>query len=313
VTVETDDSMSVTSTPTLTEFTTEVTCPRCGASADGRYCANCGTRLNRARDLSLKHFLHEALAAATDVDSALIGTFRTLIARPGKLSLEYLHGDRHRYLPPFRVFLLCNVVYFMFASRFGSTVLTAPLREQVGALPYRHVTLAALEHRYHLPPRAPNETLATEIKQLPRALVQRFDAATEELGKTILFVLVPVYALLFTLLFLKSGRYFVEHLVFATHFVSFSLLALPAIVLAFGGYTSLLTLAWGHPVHSTSLLLTGLALALGAYAYAAQRTSYESRPLPALARSAVVILTLEAAVVGVKFLLFFVTLAWIGR
>jgi hypothetical protein len=77
------------------------------------------------RGLSLKHYLREAFAAVTDIDSALIGTFRMLLTQPGRLSYEYLHGDRHRYLPPFRVFLLCNVVYFLFATQYGATIPSA--------------------------------------------------------------------------------------------------------------------------------------------------------------------------------------------
>ena len=96
-------------------------CPRCGAEGIGRYCSSCGSALGRQRDLSVRHFLREAALAVTDFDSALIASFRSLFARPGELTVEYLHGARHRFLPPFRVFLLCNLLYFVAVDRLHMT------------------------------------------------------------------------------------------------------------------------------------------------------------------------------------------------
>jgi len=303
--------MTLAAEPVQTEFTTAVTCPRCGSEADGKYCANCGTRLNRVRDLSVKHFLREAFAAMTDVDSALIGTFRTLLTKPGKLSTEYLHGDRHRYLPPLRVFFLCNVVYFLFASQYGSTVLTAPLAVQVGDMMYHRVTRPVLERRYHLPPAPDSVRTKGMIKRIPPALEKRYDSVTEELGKTILVVLVPAYALFFAVMFIGTRRYFVEHLVFATHYMSFFLLALPAIVLAIAGWAGILIRVTGHRF-GVSVMFTAFMVAIGLYAYAAQREFYQSRRLPAIARGLATAYFFTYTVVAFKFLLFFVTLAWIA-
>ena len=46
------------------------------------------------------------------------------------------------------------------------------------------------------------------------------------LSKTLIFLLIPIFALLFYALFFKKRRYFVEHVVVATHFWSFSLILL---------------------------------------------------------------------------------------
>lgn len=112
-------------------------CAACGAHDVGRFCSNCGSALADRRDLSVKHFLREAAAAVTDLDSALIGSFRALLLRPGELTIAYFRGDRQRYLPPFRVFLFCNLLYFVIVAQFGITVLTAPLATQLDEMSYR--------------------------------------------------------------------------------------------------------------------------------------------------------------------------------
>src|SRR4029077_5176823 len=67
-----------------------------------------------------------------------------------------------------------------------------------------------------------------------RDLERRYDEKTAILSKTLLFVLIPVIALLFAALFLRRHRFFAEHLVIATHFWAFALVLigvlLPAVL-----------------------------------------------------------------------------------
>jgi hypothetical protein len=55
-------------------------------------------------------------------------------------------------------------------------------------------------------------------------LERSYDARTAVLSKSILFAIIPVFALVFTALLYRKRRYFSEHLVVATHFSSFALL-----------------------------------------------------------------------------------------
>ena len=58
---------------------------------------------------------------ASDVlgaDSSTWRTLRTLLTRPGGLTVEYLAGHRRRFLPPLRVYLLASVPFLALA---GST------------------------------------------------------------------------------------------------------------------------------------------------------------------------------------------------
>jgi hypothetical protein len=266
------------------------------------------------RDLSIGHFLREALHALTDVDSALIGTFRALIARPGVLTTEYIYGDRHRFLAPFRVFLFCNVIYFLFASQYHFNALTAPLASQVGTFSYSDVARRSLAEHFHLRAPQSGETPEQFFHRVPPDIVKRYDGATDQLAKTILLVLIPLYAVVIAVLFIGGGRYFAEHLVFATLYVSMYLLALPAAVLCLTGYWWIASYVVRKlpATHFEDILGTLLMVLLGVYVYAAQREFYQSRWWATLARTVVMALSAIPVLMAFKFFLFYVTLYWIG-
>lgn len=90
-------------------------CRNCGAALGGQYCAACGQR-SRVRLISLWELLKEAVGNITDLDSRIWLTLRPLLYRPGLLTREYLAGRRARYIPPFRLYLILSVVFFVLAS-----------------------------------------------------------------------------------------------------------------------------------------------------------------------------------------------------
>jgi hypothetical protein len=58
----------------------------------------------------------------------------------------------------------------------------------------------------------------------------KYNHRTSGLSKTLIFLLIPIFAVLFYALFFKKRKYLVEHVVVATHFWSFSLLLLGVIL-----------------------------------------------------------------------------------
>jgi hypothetical protein len=297
----------------IAQSLTPLRCARCGTEGIGRYCAQCGARLGDSRDLSVKHFFKEAAAALTDFDSSLVGSFRALLARPGELTRAYLDGERHRFLPPFRVFLFCNILYFLAVAQFHTTVLTAPLRVQMDEMVYKQATRAILVKRY--PALAQGATRAQRATRdsLKTALTTKYDRATEGIGKLIVVVLIPLYALLFQILFIGTGRYFAEHLVFATHLVAFFLLAIPIAGLVVIGYSYILYYGLGvSPPNGETPYVVSVLTLLGVYTYTAQRVVYGSGRVATVVRTVIVAAALLAMVVAFKFALFLVTMYWIA-
>ena len=90
-------------------------CRNCGAALGGRYCSNCGQAAD-VHVLSTRELVHEVLEGLTHSDSRLWSTLLCLWFKPGKLTLEFVAGRRAAYLPPFRLYLILSVAFFLLAS-----------------------------------------------------------------------------------------------------------------------------------------------------------------------------------------------------
>lgn len=91
-------------------------CSDCGAETSGRFCQNCGqaTHLHR----TLVHLGEEVLHGVMHFDSRVWRTLPLLAFRPGRLTREWVHGRRTRYVSPLALFLFTMFVLFMGLSYF---------------------------------------------------------------------------------------------------------------------------------------------------------------------------------------------------
>lgn len=87
-------------------------CANCHAALDGEYCSACGQR-HEPHVHTVAHFASEAFESVSHADSRLWRTLWYLLARPGFLTREFFAGRRVRYLPPFRLYLVISVVFFL--------------------------------------------------------------------------------------------------------------------------------------------------------------------------------------------------------
>ena len=93
------------------QFSTE-NCLNCGEVLRGQHCSHCGQRA-RVRVLSLSGLLRDLFGDLTDWDSRVWRTLLPLAFRPGVLTAEYLRGRRTHYTPPFRMYLVLSVLFFL--------------------------------------------------------------------------------------------------------------------------------------------------------------------------------------------------------
>ena len=90
-------------------------CKNCDTPLEARFCPQCGQKdIELERPLS--ELLGEAVRETFDVDGRVARTLWTLIRRPGVLTSEFLAGRRRLYSPPFRLYLVVSVLFFMLAA-----------------------------------------------------------------------------------------------------------------------------------------------------------------------------------------------------
>ena len=210
-------------------------CQNCNAVLLGRFCANC----SQAADVhvpSTRELLHDLLEGLTHSDSRLWQTLKYLWFQPGKLTQEFVAGRRVAYLPPFRLYLVLSVIFFLLAS-FLHTGSSEVIRFDQAMAP------AAA------PQAAPGKTAAanpatrvTGCKQLSFELPehpdwdQRARHACEEIvrdnGNSLLhvavatmskamFIFLPLVAFLHMLMYWRPRYRYAEHLLFFVHLHAF--------------------------------------------------------------------------------------------
>ena len=101
--------------------TSSKVCANCQAPLGGEYCPACGQR-DEPHLHSVAHFFAEAFESITHADSRLWRTLWFLLAKPGRLTLEFFQGHRVSYLPPFRLYLVISLVFFLVATPEDGTV-----------------------------------------------------------------------------------------------------------------------------------------------------------------------------------------------
>lgn len=167
----------------------------------------------------MRRYLAEISAAVTLVESKVLRSVWLVVSKPGYLSSEYLRGRRVRYLKPLQLFIFLNVVYYFSLTLFSATTFTTPLATQL--------------HMNNYYPGYANSQVSQKLQKEQISygtLEKKYNEKTSVLSKTLIFLLIPIFAFLFYALFFKERRYVVEHAVVATHFWSFSLILLGVIL-----------------------------------------------------------------------------------
>lgn len=190
-------------------------CPSCGAPFYGRYCHRCGEKKLAPEDRTVRHFVADILGTLFNLDSTFWRTFRLLLVKPGALTAAHLRGERRPYLSPFKVFVLCNLVYFFVQPYTGFTGFVTDLYSHTHRQPYSEQL--ALEHLVRA--RLQADTLPPDAYRARYArYAERFDARSSAYARSLILLLIPLVAL--GLLLVIPRRLLADHVVFATHLLA---------------------------------------------------------------------------------------------
>ena len=330
-------------------------CLNCGEVLTGQHCSHCGQRA-KVRVLSLTGLVRDLVGDLADWDSRIWRTLRPLAFKPGWLTREFLLGRRTRYTPPFRMYLILSVAFFLLTSVAGdpgssivldvdgdganlrigdgdggeaaSTRDAGPPAAAPKLDPGRQRIIDAIVSRVPEAEKANvRSDLEREINGLGdedagriRRLVedpcdeanfqvdvgplgekfeprlrdacrkimadsQTFGRALYENIPKMMFIFLPLIAAVMFVLYLGSGRYYVEHLLFFVHYHAFFFLGGLAIVLLDRSSALLDGTAFGNVLRFFEGALTFvLVIYVPYYLYRAMRRVYGQGRMVTLAK-----------------------------
>ena len=244
-------------------------CANCAHERVGNYCTHCGQN-DRDYRRSLPPMVGQLISEAFELDGRIVRSLKLLFFKPGSLSTEFSNNRRADFISPIRLYLFASLLFFFVVSfdsveqaPFDPSEITideaqnANLGQTDIAIYKTHIftdqhamvdEILARESGLgkDILTAAISGIVETHDPQDPPRLVERFlqTQAVKAIGSPsttfnelfdkapiALFFLVPAYAFLLKLVYLRQRKFYVEHLVFALHvhslaFLVFSLDAL---------------------------------------------------------------------------------------
>jgi hypothetical protein len=220
--------------------------------------------------------LSEAIEAFFHLDAKVFLSLRTLITRPGQLTVEYFRGRRKPYMAPLQLFLVCNLIFFVLQPLTGLEILAPPLRAFQENTFLQGIAVSRIDHKLE------QRRVSRSNPEQYAIFAEKFDHTSRLQAKTLILVMVPMLAGVLTLLYgrpfsRKPKRYFVEHLIFALHAYGWWLLWILGIL------TVMIVLLVSHLISTKTLDTVATLLefpGLGVYIFLALRRYYKGN-LPA--------------------------------
>ena len=192
-------------------------CLNCGARLAGEFCSSCGQRRVRT-DLSLGELLRETTEELTHWEGKVPRTLKTLLARPGALTRDFLEGRRARWLPPLRVYIICSLLFFV-AKPMVEAATDKSLRDMAkvsitnddGSTTLTPEARAEIEQG--LPARIFGMDRLMRAAQNPRELNKQIDSSFPKA----MFILLPLFALYTNVAWRRRAPRYPAHLYAALH------------------------------------------------------------------------------------------------
>jgi thiamine biosynthesis protein ThiS len=255
-------------------------CPTCGSAGSGKFCPNCGEKKSSLDDFSLRHFFAHAFELFFHADSKIFRTFRYVFTKPGFLSAEFARGRRKTFLHPIQVFFVANLAYFLLQPVTHWTGLRTPLSVHTHMMSYSPLASRMVQNR-----------ITAKGVGLPQ-FMQAFDHVVDVQARSLVLVMVPMFALALWGLEWRKRRFFGEHLAFALHYYAFWLIAVFLIV--YGLSTPVVSLLGYGGIHFREEALNRFLSWIGkagaaVYLFVALRTFYKDKALPAAVKAAVLV------------------------
>lgn len=255
--------MDLTGTALATAMPATLQCLNCGAPLTGKFCANCGQQ-NHTYAAPLWTVINDFSGNHFGFDSKFFHSILPLLFRPGFLSREYSAGRRVRYINPLRLYIFSSLVLFFIAWTVASPQIARFNKANCIGEANCHETSKLFtpdQHKTGVNPSVLNKHIQpvsgnTQQKQSAAATAipdndsvsgtmfgKKFEMSKNEFMNRLIhdfevylpkmmFVFLPLVALLLKLFYIRSKRYYMEHLIFTLHNHAFIFTAMTGMLLA---------------------------------------------------------------------------------
>jgi len=237
-------------------------CANCGQPLAGRYCSACGEKALDAETRTVRHFVTESLFdEITHLDSRFWVTLRLLLFKPGVLTREFIAGRRRRYIGPVKLLLAAIFVFILATERgFIATLMIGPITLSVApSVPTQGETIR--ESVFYV------DRFGVLDRELTRRIGEgpgptgeardQFQEHIRQFAEPLTFGNVFFLGAGLFVMFRKKLPYYVDHLVFAIHLVTFVMISTLPVLLVI----------WFEERWPNAMLALVLALGVWQFAY----------------------------------------------
>ena len=225
------------------DVTEPTKCDNCHTVLHGAFCHQCGQE-KKSYIRNVSGVVTEFFGEFSNWDTRVWQTLIPLWFRPGFLSRRYVAGHRVPYVPPLRLYLFTSIITFLiFAQLVPEVPVTVnPATEQLENATSQPTStfsqvMADIKRDIEQEKQQQQKPFDSSIGFLSDSAQAEFDKKLEalianpklainkffSLAPQMMFLLLPLFALLLKLLYIRSDRYYMEHLIVALHSHSFIL------------------------------------------------------------------------------------------
>ena len=153
-------------------------------------------------------------------DNRFWHSFVILLAKPGELTRRYMNGKRVRYIPPVRMYLFVSIIFFFILSNVASNnenfvVLDDDDETELAGAGLDSLATLSVQDDQNGQKDTINGVLFGDQFEVKK---DSFVSTIFSLAPKGMFLMLPIFAALLAIIYRRSHRLYVEHLIFSLHF-----------------------------------------------------------------------------------------------
>ena len=288
-----------TATAESTPAPPDTPCGNCDTPLIGAFCHQCGQAV-RTPVREFFGFIRDGSAELIRPDGKFFRTLAALYFRPGRLTTLYLRGQRSAFIKPIKLYFSLSLILFLLASLHPNAGVSVGSGDSSRASAERsaiHIQLDKDDNssgvnfsvgdkpwhpqsnplNFDLAPAVLNRWINKKLSDIDAAAKasardpQKIVSSLYRVLPSMMFVLLPIFALLLKLLYCFSNRLYAQHLLVAVQSHSFMFLSFIMLILL--GDISLFGVAF--LTQGAHLLMVAIAVWIPIYLFWMQKQVYQ--------------------------------------